>query len=80
MPWSTRSAALAIQTALESHGTEVAPERRVQFRIGVNSGDVIEDRGEIYGDGVNVAARLEALAEPGSVCISDAVRTESSPG
>lgn len=47
----------------------------MQFRIGVNSGDVIEDRGDIYGDGVNVAARLEALAEPGGVCISDAVRT-----
>lgn len=47
----------------------------MQFRIGVNLGDVIVDREEIYGDGVNVAARLEGLADAGGVCISDAVRT-----
>jgi adenylate cyclase len=69
------SAANAIQNELRSRNAPLPDERKVQFRIGLNLGDVIEDRGDIYGDGVNVAARLEALAEPGSVCISDAVRT-----
>jgi adenylate cyclase len=69
------TAAVAIQDDLQARNTALPDERKVQFRIGLNLGDVIEDRGDIYGDGVNVAARLEALAEPGSVCISDAVRT-----
>lgn len=69
------SAATAIQLALAEERAGVEDHRRVQFRIGVNLGDVIVDGDEIYGDGVNVAARLEALAEPGGVCISDAVRT-----
>ncbi len=69
------SAAVAIQNELKTRNEELPDERKVQFRIGVNSGDVIEDRGDIYGDGVNVAARLESLAEPGGICISDAVRS-----
>jgi class 3 adenylate cyclase/tetratricopeptide (TPR) repeat protein len=69
------SCAIAIQNELRTRNAELPDERKVQFRIGVNLGDVIEDRGDIYGDGVNVAARLETLAEPGGVCISDAVRT-----
>ncbi len=69
------SAATAIQMELAEKNADVPDERRVQFRIGVNLGDVIVDGDEIYGDGVNVAARLESLAEPGGICISDAVRT-----
>ena len=68
------SAAVAIQNELNTRNQGLPDERKVHFRIGVNSGDVIEDRGDIYGDGVNVAARLESLAEPGGICISDAVR------
>ena len=69
------SSALAVQNELQVRNEGLPDDRKVRFRIGVNLGDVIEDRGDIYGDGVNVAARLEALAEPGGVCVSDAIRT-----
>ncbi len=69
------SAAVAVQRELEARNEDLPEERKVQFRIGVNSGDVIEDRGDIYGDGVNVAGHLESLADPAGICISDAVRT-----
>jgi adenylate cyclase len=67
--------ATAIQLELDVYSADVPEDRQIRFRIGVNLGDVIVDGEEIYGDGVNVAARLESLAEPGGVCISDAVRT-----
>ena len=67
-------AAIEIQKSLEGHNIELEPDRRMQFRIGVNLGDVIEEAdGTIYGDGVNIAARMEALAEGGGVCISSTV-------
>ncbi len=69
------SGAVAIQNELQTRNQELPDERKVQFRIGVNLGDVIEDREDIYGDGVNVAARLESLADPGGICISESVRT-----
>ena len=69
------SSAVAIQTELGHRNDGVPVNERVQFRIGINLGDVIEDRRDIYGDGVNVAARLEALSEPSGICISESVRT-----
>jgi len=59
-----------VQEAFARRNAKLPDERQVRFRIGLNLGDVIEDRGDVYGDGVNVAARLEALAEPGGICIS----------
>ena len=69
------SCAVKVQSDIKSRNRDLPDDRKVQFRIGVNLGEVILDQEEIYGDGVNVAARLEALADPGGVCISDAVRT-----
>jgi class 3 adenylate cyclase/TolB-like protein len=66
-------AAITVQTELASRNQNIPTDQQVLIRIGVNLGEVIEDRGEIYGDGVNVAARLEALAPPGGVCITDQV-------
>jgi len=67
------SCASTIQRDLKERNADLAQERKLQFRIGVNLGDVIEDRGDIYGDGVNIAARLESLAEPGGICVSESV-------
>jgi TolB-like protein/Tfp pilus assembly protein PilF len=63
-----------IQRAMADRDLDLAEERRLRFRIGVNLGDVIADGGDIYGDGVNIAVRLEGLAEPGSICVSGTVR------
>lgn len=69
------SGAVAIQNELQTRNQDLPDDRKVRFRIGANLGDFIEDRGDIYGDGVNVAARLESLADPGGICISESVRT-----
>ncbi len=69
------SSAVSTQEELKNRNEDLPDERKVQFRIGVNLGDVIEDRGDIYGDGVNVAARLESLGEAGGICISESVHT-----
>jgi len=68
--------AVEIQTLLKTENAGLPPERRMEFRIGVNLGDVVTEGEEIYGDGVNVAARLESLAEPGGIYISGKVREE----
>ena len=65
--------AMHAQAGLAEHNAALPEERQVRFRMGVNLGEVIVDRDDIYGDGVNVAARLETLADPGGVCISGAV-------
>ncbi len=68
--------AVEIQTTLKAENANLAPDRRMEFRIGVNLGDVMVDGEQIYGDGVNVAARLESLADPGGICISDTVHAQ----
>src|SRR5229473_3079672 len=68
--------AVEIQTTLKAEDANIPPERRMEFRIGVNLGDVMVDGEQIYGDGVNVAARLESLADPGGICISDTVHAQ----
>jgi TolB-like protein/class 3 adenylate cyclase len=65
--------AVEMQRASRGINDAIAPERRLELRIGINLGDVIVDGDDIFGDGVNIAARLEALAEPGTVCISQTV-------
>ena len=62
--------AVEIQRELKAKNAELPENRRMEFRIGINLGDVIEEGERIYGDGVNVAARIEALAEGGGICIS----------
>ena len=62
--------ALELQTIMAARNAEVPEPRRMLFRIGINLGDVIHDESRIYGDGINVAARLEGIAEPGGICIS----------
>jgi adenylate cyclase len=65
--------AIAIQTAMAEEPPDEAPAPPIRFRIGLNLGDVIVEPPEIYGDGVNIAVRLEALAEPGGICVSQTV-------
>src|SRR6478736_6808617 len=68
--------AVEVQQEMAERNVGVPDERRIQFRIGINVGDIIRDGRDIYGDGVNVAARLEALAEPGGICVSRVVRDQ----
>ena len=70
--------AVELQEEMAERNADLPSDRRIDFRIGVNVGDVIIDGDDIYGDGVNIAARLEALAEPGGVCISGRVHEDVS--
>ena len=68
--------AVAIQEGVTAHQRGVPADSRIVFRIGINVGDVVVEGGDLLGDGVNVASRLEALAEPGGICVSDAVQKQ----
>ena len=69
------SCPLWVQRFLCKRHASVPEEGQLHFRIGINLGEVIDERGEVYGDGVNMAARLEAMAVPGGLCVADAVKT-----
>jgi class 3 adenylate cyclase len=64
--------AVEAQTALAEANSSLAPDRRISFRVGIHIGDVMVRAGDLSGDGVNIAARLQTLAKPGAVCISGA--------
>jgi len=68
--------AVEVQRAMAERNADVPPDRRIELRMGINLGDIIKDGRDIYGDGVNVAARLEGLAEPGGICVSRMVRDQ----
>ena len=68
--------ALEIQQRMLRRNSDVASDRRIEFRIGINLGDIIFEDGDIYGDGVNIAARVEALADVGGICVTQAVRDQ----
>src|SRR5215469_13472514 len=69
--------AVAIQRGMGARNDSTAEDERIQFRVGINSGDVIVEDGDIHGDGVNIAARLEGIAEPGGICISAIVHDQA---
>jgi adenylate cyclase len=68
--------AVEVQREMAERNADVPPHDRIEFRMGINLGDIMKDGRDIYGDGVNVAARLEALAEPGGICVSRVVRDQ----
>ena len=69
--------AVDVQREMARRNTGVPPDNRIEFRIGINVGDIVVEDGDIFGDGVNVAARLEALAEPGGICVSARVQEDA---
>ncbi len=69
--------ATAVQAGMAERNAAIPAERRIEFRIGINVGDIVVEDGDIFGDGVNVAARLEALAEPGGICVSARVQEDA---
>jgi adenylate cyclase len=68
--------AVVVQRGMEDRNANLPEPERIRFRIGINVGDVMVDEGDMFGDGVNVAARIEALAEPGEICVSYSVREQ----
>ncbi len=68
--------AVVVQRGMEDRNANLPERERIRFRIGINLGDVMVDEGDMFGDGVNVAARIEALAAPGEICVSASVREQ----
>src|SRR5215468_6083069 len=69
--------AVEVQHEMTGRNAGVPPDSRIEFRIGINVGDIVVEDGDIFGDGVNVAARLEGLAEPGGICVSARVQEDA---
>ena len=69
--------AVEVQREMAERNAAVPSDRRIEFRMGINVGDIMRDGRDIYGDGVNVAARLESLAEPGGICVSARVQEDA---
>src|SRR5215831_18323985 len=70
-------AATEIQASIAEHNALMPQNQRIEFRMGLNVGDIVVEDGDIFGDGVNVAARLEGLAEPGGICVSARVQEDA---
>jgi TolB-like protein/class 3 adenylate cyclase len=68
--------AVDVQRGMSERNAKVPQDKRIEFRVGINVGDIIIDEGDIFGDGVNIAARLEGLAEPGGICVSSRVQED----
>src|SRR5215472_16219613 len=69
--------AAEVQAAMAERNARLPPDRRIEFRIGIHMGDIVVEDGDIFGDGVNIAARLEGLAEPGGICVSVRVQEDA---
>jgi adenylate cyclase len=69
--------ATEVQAAMIERNAAVLPDNRIEFRVGIHQGDIVVEDGDIFGDGVNVAARLEGLAEPGGICVSARVQEDA---
>jgi adenylate cyclase len=69
--------AVEVQREMTGRNASMPPDNRIEFRIGINMGDIVVEDGDIFGDGVNVAARLEALAEPGGICVAARVQEDA---
>jgi len=69
--------AAEVQAAIAECNAPLPPDRRIEFRIGIHQGDIVVEDGDIFGDGVNIAARLEGLAEPNGICVSARVQEDA---